>query len=342
LTGLPGFDICGAIVGVVRSCYRAPCRYYRGGPIGTIRYYFVPKTNPIFYGDNVFWPATEMLHEFTNVTNPGEIAGTPRAYDRGVNFRPECDGTSGVGTHGDFAGLTDWPGAPPAPGDGAPLPGLLVTNLPFGWHTTARRGLGLIGSGGTEWDRSMVPINVGVGGLEWDRSMVPVNVGVGGLEWDGSMVPVNVGIGGNMLDGVSLFPTVGRGGLRLDGAAYFPTVGRGGVKLDGIGAKVNVCYGGLRYDGSAKMRGPFRGSGGVMLDGTIRHVPTLHASGGDELDGRAHYFIRASGGVSFAGQGNVFYVFYYHQGGLKFDGTASQGHMFVGGVGGPLWGGNGY
>jgi len=100
----PGFSPCGAIVGMARSSYSAPCRWYVGGPLGRIRYYRVPITNRVLDGQNAFWPATELLSDFSNVDGTGEIAGTARRWERGTNFRPDLVGEHPEGSRADFAG----------------------------------------------------------------------------------------------------------------------------------------------------------------------------------------------------------------------------------------------
>lgn len=109
---------------MVRSAYSTACRWYAGGPIGRIRYYFVPPSNQILFKENVFWPSTEILSDFNNVNDPGEIAGQPRAWDRGTNFRPDLVGDEPDGSDADFLGKTPYPSLPPVLPDCVPAPDL--------------------------------------------------------------------------------------------------------------------------------------------------------------------------------------------------------------------------
>lgn len=88
--------------------YSAPCRWYRTGGLGRIRYYEVPSTNRQFFGEDVFWPVTESEAKVRpNTGLPGECG--KRTYDRGTNFRPDLVGAHIDGTPSDFAGLTPLP-----------------------------------------------------------------------------------------------------------------------------------------------------------------------------------------------------------------------------------------
>lgn len=126
-------------MGVARSAYSTLCRWYVGGPVGRIRYYFVPPTNRVYYGTNVFWPSTELLSDFSNVDGPGEIKAAPRAWERGSNLRPDLVGDHVAGTADDFAGLTPVPVIQPSAPACTETPGL---TLPLEIRAAFFRGLG--------------------------------------------------------------------------------------------------------------------------------------------------------------------------------------------------------
>lgn len=92
------------IVGVLRSCYSAPCRWYPGGPLGRIRFFFADAdAQPLPY-KTVFHPYSQVL-QLDNTADPGEITGQGlRRWDRGENFN-NLNGHHCEGTAADFAGL---------------------------------------------------------------------------------------------------------------------------------------------------------------------------------------------------------------------------------------------
>jgi hypothetical protein len=91
------------VCGYIRSAYTAPCRWYPGGPVGRIRWYFTKPTAQNLPVPTVFWPySMELDHE--NRDGVGEITGKGlRVYDRGVNVN-ELPGDHYEGTPDDFAG----------------------------------------------------------------------------------------------------------------------------------------------------------------------------------------------------------------------------------------------
>jgi microcystin-dependent protein len=114
----PGFSPCGARTGAARSVYTTDCRWYVGGPVGQIRYYFVPASNAQLLGWSPFSPATELLSDLPDHDDggTGEVGGAVRTYYRGTNTRPDLDGSHPVGTAQEFAGDAPVPTvAPPVP-----------------------------------------------------------------------------------------------------------------------------------------------------------------------------------------------------------------------------------
>lgn len=97
----PAFSVCGQRVGVVRSAYMRPCRWYGGGGTGVIRYYFVPRKNPVFKLPTVFWPYSQDL-VLKNVLQPGELSALPYKWHRG--FRHVGLDLVPHGTPDDFLG----------------------------------------------------------------------------------------------------------------------------------------------------------------------------------------------------------------------------------------------
>lgn len=90
-------------VGVARSCYTAPCRWYEGGPIGKIRFYFAnPDAQPLPYS-TCFHPYSQLL-QLSNYAEPGEITGQGlRRWDNGTNTN-NLPGTHCEGSAADFLG----------------------------------------------------------------------------------------------------------------------------------------------------------------------------------------------------------------------------------------------
>lgn len=103
LTDGPAFSPCGAVVGVVRSAYDAPCRWYPSGPTGRIVYYFVPDTNPILQGPNVFHPYSQLLWNLAP-GDTGEIVPQSRHWRRGNSLTDPIPDGPPCGTEADFGG----------------------------------------------------------------------------------------------------------------------------------------------------------------------------------------------------------------------------------------------
>lgn len=92
------------VVGFLRSCYTAPCRWYPGGPVGRIRFYFAKEGAEHLPFQTCFHPYSQVL-QLENSTLPGEITGPGlRKWDRGDNFN-DLAGDHYEGTPADFAGL---------------------------------------------------------------------------------------------------------------------------------------------------------------------------------------------------------------------------------------------
>jgi hypothetical protein len=91
------------IVGVAQRCYTAPCRWYPGGPIGTIRYYWANPGASVLPFNTVFWPYQPVM-QIENSIYPGEITGRGlRKWDNGKNLN-NLPGTHYEGSAADFAG----------------------------------------------------------------------------------------------------------------------------------------------------------------------------------------------------------------------------------------------
>jgi hypothetical protein len=89
------------VVGMVRSFYKAPCRWYPGGPIGEIRFYEALPTASWFMDHTVFHPYSQVL-QLENKAMPGEITGHGlRIWDAGVNTN-QTPGDHYEGTLDDF------------------------------------------------------------------------------------------------------------------------------------------------------------------------------------------------------------------------------------------------
>lgn len=91
-----------------RGIYRAPCRWYPGGPIGEIEYYWAAPGAQWYDGPQAFFP----LNFFKGVKNEGVGELTeegPRQFNL-RNLAPPAPGVSHVGRPADFAGETPYPG----------------------------------------------------------------------------------------------------------------------------------------------------------------------------------------------------------------------------------------
>lgn len=93
------------IVGFAQRCYEAPCRWYPGGPVGRIRFYWAKDgALPLPYSPTVFWPY-QFLTQLENRADTGEITGKGlRRWYNGVNVN-NLPGDHCEGTAEDFAGL---------------------------------------------------------------------------------------------------------------------------------------------------------------------------------------------------------------------------------------------
>jgi len=91
------------IVDYWRWCYTAPCRWYPGGEVGKIQFYFAAPGAGLLPFPTVFYPFANFL-DITNVSDPGEIVGYGlRDRYNGVNPSPPA-GDHCEGTADDFAG----------------------------------------------------------------------------------------------------------------------------------------------------------------------------------------------------------------------------------------------
>lgn len=91
-------------MGVARSCYTAPARFYVDGPVGKIRYFFAPPGAAVYTAPQVFHPLSQIL-QFKPTDGVGELCPSKRPWSNGAT--PMLAGGDAVhGTADDFAGLT--------------------------------------------------------------------------------------------------------------------------------------------------------------------------------------------------------------------------------------------
>lgn len=108
------------------KCYRAPCRWYADGPIGTIEYYYAEPDAKYFLGDHVFFPLGAFGADGVEGGDVGELTGQ-RVYYNGVfNDRPA--GVGYAGELSDFTGRNPYPGPEVEP-NCHPAPILFVEQL---------------------------------------------------------------------------------------------------------------------------------------------------------------------------------------------------------------------
>lgn len=153
----PAFSPCGAIVDFMQRCYDAPVRWYKNGPLGWIRYYFVPDTNRMLTLPNVFWPYTQKAQIRNEDTAEQVIEGRIlRRYYNGRNPYPTLDGSHICGTERDFLGQSPLPAGWENGTPWASLPECIRTIRPI--------GAGPMGGGGgmrRRGNRPRVPSRVG-------------------------------------------------------------------------------------------------------------------------------------------------------------------------------------
>lgn len=110
----PHFSPCGEAVTVLRMGYQAPCRFYAGGPVQGIRYYYAPPAAKVLDIPTIFWGwAREKV--LTNGAAAGEItAQAGRIVTYGYSFSA-APGDHYEGTDENYLGLSTIPWAPPTP-----------------------------------------------------------------------------------------------------------------------------------------------------------------------------------------------------------------------------------
>lgn len=156
----PAFSPCGAIVEHMTRCYDAPVRWYKSGPIGWIRYYWVPDTNHYLKHTNVFWPYSQKAQIRNDDTGEQVVEGRQqRRYYNGANPYPQLDGSHICGTPQDFLGESPLPAGWE---NGTPW-----SSLPECVRSIRPSGVSPIGGGGAGTrgrpQRSFQPASVGSG-----------------------------------------------------------------------------------------------------------------------------------------------------------------------------------
>lgn len=270
----PAFTPCGAAVGVVRAAYSRVCQWYVNGPLGRIRYYFVPETNKVLPYKTVFWPYSQVL-DLQNLTQTGERPAAGYRWDRGVPTH-WLDGSHPHGTEQDFMGTSAVPWTPAVPTPLFELPQCdfgpeLGTHLEVGG--AGLFGAVLVGHGGVEISGSGFESGLEIGGAgPWHwfyRGARGVEAG-----GPGPFGPGLAGSGGVELGDAGGFASsyVGAGGVEVGGPGPFGPglAGAGGVELGGAGGFLPA---------------PWIGSGGVELGGAGSFAGDLAGGGGAELGG---------------------------------------------------------
>lgn len=111
------------VVGFLRKgkTYRAPCRWYPDGPIGTIEYYVAAPGAAYLTGDHIFFPVG-FYDRTGDDADVGELTGEGhvRVIDGGIEPATE-PGVGYTGLAADFRGETPYPG-PAGEADCAPAP----------------------------------------------------------------------------------------------------------------------------------------------------------------------------------------------------------------------------
>lgn len=92
------------------SIYRAPCRWYPGGPIGEIEFYEAAEDAEWYDKEHTFGPAGLFYSEkFPDGVGELTLPAKKRRYWSGV-WDEKPPGLAHVGTESDFKGLTPYPG----------------------------------------------------------------------------------------------------------------------------------------------------------------------------------------------------------------------------------------
>lgn len=109
-------DPCGVIFGYGRHPYTAPARFYDGGPVLSIRWFFAP-TGAVRYTGPTIWHPLSQFKQFKPTDGVGELAsrypyspgGTPAGLD-GQNVHATIDELTGIAPWPGFANWSNVPG----------------------------------------------------------------------------------------------------------------------------------------------------------------------------------------------------------------------------------------
>jgi hypothetical protein len=118
----PPFSPCGEVTGVGRRAFTAQCRFYPGGPVRWIRYYWAKCGSLVFQGPQIFWGRFR-AQEIYNTYGPGELTGNARrVWSPGYEFG-NADGMHLSGPAAGFLGqyTPDFPPSLPTPVDQLPV-----------------------------------------------------------------------------------------------------------------------------------------------------------------------------------------------------------------------------
>ena len=115
-TNAPPFSPCGMIVGVGRNAFYAQVRFYPGGPVQWMHFYYAAGAAQMFPLPHIFWGRFRDM-DVQNMIGPGEITGS--AFRRWSNGRAfgSAAGDHYTGTAQQFVGqfTPDWTPLFPTP-----------------------------------------------------------------------------------------------------------------------------------------------------------------------------------------------------------------------------------
>jgi hypothetical protein len=102
-TMCPPFSPCGMVTGVGRRSFLVRCRFYPGGPVQWIHYYYAKPGASAFPLPNIFWGRFRDEHCY-NTDGPGELTGNlRRLWDKGAEYG-DAPGDSCTGPAAGFVG----------------------------------------------------------------------------------------------------------------------------------------------------------------------------------------------------------------------------------------------
>lgn len=112
----PPFTPCGQAVTALRACYQSQVRFFTGGPVQKITYYWAKPGVDVFPERHIFWGWRRDM-DTRDLGGPGELVRHRQyLFAPGYSFG-DAPGDHYCGLLSDFLGLRVWPPADPLPAE---------------------------------------------------------------------------------------------------------------------------------------------------------------------------------------------------------------------------------